>query len=127
MLVQKALTLPGAESGNVADYLKSSDVVIKKSDEQISNTDSEEEKLEEKAASEKLASMVNAKDSEEISVNQTPEQEIEETQNKNLPVLERDKSEEKLHPSLSELEQESEEEDLSDANEKLKQLLGGDD
>ena len=125
----------GAETGQVAEYLRtSSDAQIQEMAAQINNTESEEEKsklqekLEEKEASAKLAAIVQ--ESETKAVEDLPEKEqvsnAPKADTEKLESLVEEKSAPKTETSQAE-ETKSSEEELSEANDKLKQLLGGDD
>ncbi|MCH2204612.1 MAG: ATP-binding cassette domain-containing protein [Lentisphaerales bacterium] len=126
----------GAETGQVAEYLRSSsDSAVKEMAAQINVTDSEEEKarlqekLEEKEASAKLAAIVQESE-EKPQMESVDEKEAlsEEAVAENSEKLEAlvDQIKEPVKQAEPEVEKKSEE-DLSKANDKLKQLLGGDD
>lgn len=126
----------GAETGQVADYLRSSsNSAVKEMAVQINATDSEEEKarlqekLEEKEASAKLAAIVQESEeepqTESIEEKETPSEEAVAENSEKLEALvdEIKEPEKRVEPES----EEKSEEDLSKANDKLKQLLGGDD
>ena len=126
----------GAETGQVAEYLRSSsDSAVKEMAAQINVTDSEEEKarlqekLEEKEASAKLAAIVQESE-EKPQMESVDEKEAlsEEAVAENSEKLEAlvDQIKEPVKQAEPEVVKKSEE-DLSKANDKLKQLLGGDD
>ncbi|MCM8533253.1 MAG: ABC transporter ATP-binding protein [Lentisphaeraceae bacterium] len=119
----------GAESGEVAEYLKSSDAQVSEMAEKVMAGDVDEEKLAaakaEKEASEKLASMVNAPEAETVEEPETIEPK-EEVNTAALSSLVEEEVEEKSEESIAEEKEKASEKDISEANENLKKLLGGD-
>ncbi|MCM8535717.1 MAG: ABC transporter ATP-binding protein [Lentisphaeraceae bacterium] len=119
----------GAESGEVAEYLKSSEKQVSEMAEKVIAGDVDEEKLAaakaEKEASEKLATMVNAPEPE---VAEEPEQAEakQEVNTEALSSLVEESPEEVSEESAAEEKEKASEKDLSEANENLKKLLGGD-
>ena len=122
----------GAESGEVAEYLRtSSDSQVKEMAAKINETESEEEKaklqeqIEVKEASAKLASIVQ--ESEEKAPVQpeiTEEEQVDQHDSAKLDSLV--EIEDKPVEKDTNIDKKSETEDLSKANDKLKKLLGDD-
>jgi ABC-2 type transport system ATP-binding protein len=133
----ESLDTAGAEAGDIADYLKSSEQEVKELSAEINQTESDEKKeelkeqLQEKEASVKLAAMMTPKVVEEPEASEAPisEAQVEEAVSDKLSSLTEEKDQlEEIEAQVPEVSQtDKEKEDLGKANDKLKQLLGGDD